>query len=228
MMRTPRPVSFVIGGTLIALAAMSGAAHAQAQAEAQKQTTLPDVRPPAGAHLVPYVGVSSFLGSSGKGLGPGFRAGAIGGGHVNPMFSVNGEITIDLLNPSSSAGDYTGLNLDLALSPFVHVPLKNFELVFGPKLGAWFGAINTSVAVPLLNMNMTARSREHGWLAGLNAGGFLSLNHSVELGALLSFLVRSPTSACADTNVPTPGPEICTGSNLSSGKVLAFSIALLF
>jgi hypothetical protein len=226
MMRTPGLVPFVIGGTLIAVGAMAGPAHAQAQPQAQtrQQASAPDVRPPSGPHLVPYVGVSSFLGDSGKGVDPGLRVGALAGGHLTSMFSLNGEITVDFQNWSGGV-DHTGINLDMAVSPLVHVPLNNFELVFGPKLGAWFGADNTSVT--LANFDLKSKTTSHGWLAGLNAGGFVSLNKSVELGGLLSFVLRDPTSACTENNQAL-GPKACTSSGLTSPKVLAFTVALLF
>src|SRR5215831_12410265 len=147
----------VIGSFLIGLLAIAGTARG---AEA------PLERVRSGPHVIPYVGVSSFQGSTGKDLNPGFRAGGLGGLHINEMFSVNGELTLDLLN-FSGGGDHSGQELDLALSPFVHVPASNIELVFGPKVGAWFGANKTSVSAP--GMTITTKESVRGWLIGLNA-----------------------------------------------------------
>jgi hypothetical protein len=220
MMRTRGLVPFVIGGSLIALAAIARPARAEGPPASTRVT-----RPRAGAHLVPYVGVSSFQGNTGKGLDAGFRAGALGGGHINPMFSVNGEITMDILNSNDKAiATFTGIDLDLALSPLVHVRVDSVELVFGPKLGAFFGRINTEM--PVGAMVLTAKETERGWLAGVNAGAFFSLSRSFGLGALLSFVVRNPTTACTESTL-TPGNEVCTGSNLTADKVLALTIAML-
>src|SRR5215471_1724817 len=123
MARAHRSV-VIIGSSLIALLAIAGPARG-ADAPVQR------VR--SGPHMIPYVGVSSFQGSTGKDLNPGFRAGGLGGLHINEMFSVNGELTLDFLN-FGGGGDHSGTELDLALSPFVHVPASNIELVFGPKL----------------------------------------------------------------------------------------------
>jgi hypothetical protein len=229
MMRTPGLLTFVIGGSLIALAATAGSAHAQTPPQTQtRQRSASVTRPRSGAHLIPYVGVSSFEGSSAKGLDTGFRAGALAGGHINEMYSLNGEVTMDLLNPNNvgSGVSFTGLNLDLALSPLVHFPVSIVEIVVGPKLGAWFGAVNQSST--LGGTTVATKQRAHGWLAGLNAGAFVSLGRSIELGGLLSFVFRKPTEQCSEDSIGVPIPESCTSSGLSSAKVLALTVALLF
>ena len=149
MMRTPNLVRFVIAGSVVALAA--------AERADTSPTSTAVVRPPVGAHMIPYVGLNSFQGDSGKGDGPGFRLGGIAGGHITPMFSLNGEITVDFVNANSSSNtsgtqgtmstSLSGIELDLAASPLVHFPINNFEIVAGPKLGAFFAAANDSVDV---------------------------------------------------------------------------------
>lgn len=212
MMRAHRWV-VVLGSSLVVLAAFGHEARADEP---------PVTRLRSGPHIIPYVGVSSFQGSTGKALDPGWRAGGLGGVHVNEMISVNGEVTLDFLN-FGGGGDVSGMEVDLALSPFVHLPAGNVELVFGPKLGAWFGADRTSVGSG--DANVTTKDSLRGWLAGVNAGAFLPLTGSVAIGGLLSFAVRSPTNVCTTTNI---GAEACQGNNLpDANKVLAFTLALL-
>ena len=70
------------------------------------------------------------------------------GGRVNESFSINGELTIDFLNPKNvpSSSDVTELELDIAISPLFHVQTGNVELVVGPKLGTAGPALSTTEA----------------------------------------------------------------------------------
>jgi hypothetical protein len=54
---------------------------------------------PTGFLALPYVGINSFSGEGTSGIDPGLRLGALLGGRVSEIFSANGEITFDVMNP---------------------------------------------------------------------------------------------------------------------------------
>jgi hypothetical protein len=178
--------------------------------------------PRRGLVLMPYLGLQSFQGDSGNGLGMGFRLGGLVGAHINKTYSLNGELTLDLLNPNAQAGvDESAVELDFAFSPLVHISLGALELVFGPKLGIWGGAASAS------SDGLTATASEHGWLIGANVGLFTTLlTRAAALGGLLSFVARDPTEVC--TTAPGETSQ-CTSSHLGpADKVIGVTAAALF
>lgn len=201
----------------IALLAIIGSAPAHAEAPPPAVVA----RPHSGGILMPYVGFNSFQGTTGTNDGPGLRLGALAGGHVHEMVSLNGEVTVDFVNPKNvpSGVDVTALELDLAFSPLAHVvAVPRLELVIGPKVGAWFGSQNTSA--PAFSASTTA----YGWLLGLNGGAFFTASRSVSVGALLSFVARSATKSCTTIS----GAQTCPSDTGPANKVLGFSGAVLF
>ena len=170
-----------------------------------------------------FTGVHSFQGDSGKNLDMGFRMGAILGGRLNDRVSLNGELTMDILNPKNlpSGADDTIVFADLAFSPLFHAPLaEKAELVVGPKLGV-FG-VAESVKVDGVD---EGTATAHGFVIGVNLGVFGAISRRVSLGGLISFVVRDPTQACI---TPSGGTESCSSDNLQSNKVLGFTGAVLF
>jgi len=179
--------------------------------------------PRSGALFMPYLGVNSFQGDTGNNTDPGLRIGGLGGGHVNELLSLNGEVTIDFVNPKNvpSGVDESIIELDLAFSPLLHAaPAPNFELVIGPKLGFWFGAAEATSG------GMTAKSSAQGWLLGINGGAFFTVSPSVSIGGLISFVTRNLTKVC---NTLPGFAEQCMTDNLGDAdKVLGFTGAVLF
>ena len=66
------------------------------------------------------------------------RFGGLLGFRIGDHVSINGELTIDILNgPTSRDDSYTEANATIGLSPLVAVPAGRIELAFGPKLAIW-------------------------------------------------------------------------------------------
>ncbi len=178
--------------------------------------------PPAGKHgflAMVFLGVNSLAGSTGQNENVGFRLGTIMGGRVNESFSINGEFTLDVLNPKNvpSNVDLTEFELDLAISPLFHVQTgSNVELVVGPKLGIMVYEKDDGGS-PVIKGN--------GYVYGLNAGAFASISRSVSLGGLISFAARKFTEVqdCA------PDGTCTTDDNLpGADKVFGITGAILF
>jgi len=170
-----------------------------------------------------YLGANTFQGNSGKGLGTGFRLGTILGGRVNPQFSINGELTIDVLNPTDTQPgvDETAVEVDLAFSPLFHAPIgPTAEFVVGPKLG--FMGLSDSATSGGMDLGSLSGS---GYVFGLNAGIFFNVSPTTELGGLLSFEGRSFSKMCSDQ----PGfAEDCTLPKPDAHKVLGINGAVMF
>ena len=169
-----------------------------------------------------FLGVNSLQGSTGNGEDVGFRIGTIMGGRVNESFSINGELTLDVLNPKGvPAGvDVTEVEADLALSPLFHVQLNNVELVVGPKLGFMGYSEQTN------DTGLSTSASGSGYVYGLNAGVFASISRSTSIGGLISLAARKFTNVCQTDDT---GTQTCSSSNLpGADKVLGLTGAILF
>ena len=182
--------------------------------------------PPPGKHgflALPYIGIASHQEAAATDLGAGFMLGALLGGRVNPMFSVNGEIRIDALNTKNLPvdTDVSAFEVDLAFSPLFHVPFPQGEFVIGPKLGFFVGAQTVSYGGQEVETDSAS-----GLMGGLNTGVFFDISPRVALGGMLSFTVRDISSVCS---TPTGGTQQCNDSpNVPSEKVLGFHAGALF
>jgi hypothetical protein len=179
--------------------------------------------PPTQHHgllLMGYLGFQSFQGSTGDGLSPGLRLGGLLGFYASPVLSLNGELTLDVLNLDSSryGSNTTGVRFVLSLSPLYHIPTTgNFELVIGPKFGVW----GTSITADNGNGDEISAS---GYLFGLNAGGFAHVGN-VFLGGLFSFEAAVPTEVCF---TPAGFSRSCSSPmDSTADKVIAFNVAVL-
>ncbi|MEP6653497.1 MAG: hypothetical protein ABJA82_09080, partial [Myxococcales bacterium] len=184
--------------------------------------------PPAGpVHrsgflALPFLGLNSFQGKAGDNIGLGLRLGTLLGGRLNEMVSLNGEFTIDVVNPENvpSGVDLNVVEVVFAFSPLVHVPAGTVELVVGPKLGFWGGSATESAG------GMTDKASFSGFVLGLNAGLFGALGSSMSVGGLISFDVRTIRRSCM---TPSGFAEQCTTDNTGDAdKVLGVNAALLF
>jgi hypothetical protein len=158
---------------------------------------------------------------NGSDIGVGFRLGVLLGGRVGEMFSVNGEITIDVINPRNvpTGVDISAADVVLAFSPLVHVPAGNIEIVAGPKLGFW--GLSADSTFQGLTDNFSAS----GYVLGLNAGIFGTVGSGLSVGGLIALDVRTPQKECS---TPAGGFETCQTVLDDANKVLGISGALLF
>jgi hypothetical protein len=176
--------------------------------------------PPAGHHgllLMGYLGIHAFEGAAGDNYGPGLRVGGMLGFYLNPVVSVNGELSIDIMNLKTDTGFYTSddsaARVVFSFSPLFHLPVNpQMEVVLGPKFGAW---------VDTFTFSDNSSADISGYLLGLNAGVFVRTGR-MSLGGLFSFDDGVPTQIC-DTN------GLCgTPADKTSEKVIAFNGAILF
>jgi hypothetical protein len=178
-----------------------------------------------GLLAIGFVGINAFAGESGKNIGPGFRLGGLLGFFASPMFSLNGELSLDVMNLDSNTfgANTTGVRASLSIAPLVHLPMSpTMEVVLGPKLGVWDEELDYS------DTNQTVSGS--GYLLGLNAGLFTRLGNNTYLGGLFSFENASVNKVCQNLNDGS-GDQCVSGSALGnppSEKVLAFNLAGMF
>jgi len=185
----------------------------------------PAYAPPPGHHGLlgmAYIGVNGFGGETGQGIDPGVRVGGLLGVFASPMFSLNGELSIDFLNLDSNSPQFssvTGVRASLSIAPLFHFPAGTggMELLIGPKLGVWDEEFSDD--------NSDATSSFSGYLLGLNAGAFAHVGRT-SLGGLFSFESATPTKACVNDGFGESCSSI--GGNPTSEKVFAFNLAAMF
>jgi hypothetical protein len=175
----------------------------------------------SGFLALPYIGINSFFGSGTDGLDPGLRLGAILGGSVSPIFSANGEISIDVMNPNSGPGvDASEVMVHLTFSPLFHARTPGAEIVIGPKLGIW--ALSAHASNGLMTVDVT----ENGWTIGGNVGAFFPVGTgSASLGMFLSYANLQLSEACA--TISGYG-ETCASDVSGDANVFALTFAALF
>jgi hypothetical protein len=185
--------------------------------------------PPTGRHgflAMPYLGIHSFVGdnATADNTGPGMRLGVLLGGSVSPMFSINGELTIDFINSKNvqEGVDHNAFDFVLALSPLVHIPAGNLEAVFGPILGLRGASTEDQAG------GLTAKSRASGLTVGARAGAFVAVTPGASLGGFVTAEIRTVSKYCSTD----PGfAEVCSTDSAVTGpsdKVLGLNVAALF
>ena len=76
--------------------------------------TEPQVAPPArpatrrGLLFLPYVGSGSLVGADSDRYLTGLRMGALLGGHMGSLFSINGELSVDIMSPNTGGYPTSG------------------------------------------------------------------------------------------------------------------------
>jgi len=170
---------------------------------------------------LPFLGINSYRGDAGRAIDPGFRLGTLLGGHIGDLFSINGEITFDFINPSNvdPGASYSSVDLDVALSPLVHIDAGKLELVAGPKLGLeWnFWSFDGS--------GVSGSGHSSGIVVGFNTGMFVHISRGVALGGLISFAIRDDHETC---RTDAAGAESCSDTTYPSAKVLGLTLGALF
>lgn len=169
---------------------------------------------------LPYIGIDSFSGYGTGGLGPGLRLGALLGGVVFPRLSLNGELTVDVMNPRTGL-DASESMLQFTISPLIHMRASSAEVVFGPKVGPWRLSGQSSDGI------VTTDVDEQGWTVGANAGVFFAVGGGGRsLGMLLSAATLVATRFCETFS--GNHSQSCSGSVYGDVSVLAFTFAALF
>jgi hypothetical protein len=177
--------------------------------------------------VIPYIGAHSFQGDGGTILGPGLRVGGLIGLRVNELLTINGELTIDVLNAShlpvrDPYNSYREQQATIGLSPLVAFPVdESVEIAFGPKLAFWGADYGQS---------SSARGDGDGTYSGYDLGAngavFVHVGRKIWVGGLAAFDVRIYGNSCF---TPISGVERCNANNLpSADKVLALSALLMF
>jgi hypothetical protein len=183
--------------------------------------TVPPYR--RGFLMMPYLGLNVPVGSTSDGISTGLRLGGIFGWHVGRFLSLNGEMTIDILNFDTGPGvSATAAAVDLTFSPFFHFGLPQVEFVVGPKFG-FFGK-----SVTLSESGSQDSTYSGGGLVyGFNAGVFIPLGR-IAIGGLFNFTGRSYSSWCSNDS-STNYSQVCTTDRSGpDDKFIGFSGALLY
>ena len=179
----------------------------------------PPTEPPyrRGFLWMPYLGLNVPVGDTSNGLSTGLRLGGIFGFNVGQFLSLNGELTIDILNIDTPSGvSASAAEVDFTFSPFFHFGIPQLEFVVGPKIG--FFGMSMSMSQSGYSDSTASGS---GLAYGFNAGVFIPLGR-IAIGGLLNFTGRSYSSYCAN--------DICgdVPSGFPSDNFIGFSGALLY
>ena len=102
----------------------------------------------------------------------------------------------------------------------MHIINSDVELVLGPKLGFWGGAVE------VMALGQTVKGRANGAVVGVNAGIFVPVGDSLSMGALASFTLRTISQTCTTE----PGfSEVCnTNPDDDADKVVSVTGGMLF
>jgi hypothetical protein len=222
----PQPISLAIGFICLGVA-LPRAASAQAEElspapesrpatptkAATASVALPSYR--SGFLALPYVGVDIPVGAGSEGYALCVRVGSLLGWHVTPRFSINGEVSWDIMDHGTDPNIWSPSehDVDLTLSPLLH--FRSGEIVIGPKAG-WFGNTRSTGG-------LTANGQ--GIVFGLNAGWFFPLR-KVVIGGLLNATFRHFTTFdCQGSDSLTL--ETC-GYHRDQTEAFGFSGAMIF
>jgi hypothetical protein len=140
---------------------------------------------------MPYIGLHIPVGQFGDNFGPGFRLGTLLGYHIDPLFSINGEFTVDVLNPKHvpSGVDTVSVIVDMNISPLLHLGTDSFQGFVGPKLGAFGYSAKASGG------GETAEENGQGLTYGLNVGFGIPVSNFL-VGGMFSFTGRHTLHFC--------------------------------
>jgi hypothetical protein len=188
--------------------------------------SLPD-RERHGALFLPYLGLHSLQDSDDQGFDAGLRVGALLGGYVNEIWSLNAGVELDIFNFNSrvtDAGlDLSGEMLGLTFNPLVHLGNVKAEFVAGPKLGGFLRWVHAAGTGVVTGLPAQADEMAEGWTIGGDMGVFVAASRSVLVGALMSLEVRDLLHACVTA---TGMAESCQSSG-PSATILGFTFGVL-
>ena len=173
-----------------------------------------------GFMFMPYLGLNFPVGDAGDGYSTGFRLGGLMGGYVGPHFSINGELSIEIMNLDVPSGvDATEVLAAFTLSPLFHFGPPRLDFVIGPRLGFYADAASMSAS----GSSSETTYSETGLAYGFNAGAFFQLGR-IWLGGLLSFTAHDASESCVDYG----SGEQCGDAEGDAFKVLTLNAAVLF
>jgi hypothetical protein len=196
--------------------------------------TEPQDAPPArpatrrGLLFLPYVGSGSLVGADSDRYSTGLRVGALLGGHMGSLISINGELSVDIMSPNTGSYPdlklYPGLKIterffDLTLSPLVHFGVPHVEFVAGPKIGAFAWTVSTTYPAE------SADFSGFGLVYGLAAGAFFPIGR-VAIGGIFSFTARKFLEDSCTIGGGGGGHCYDYYSTVDT-KLISFSIALM-
>jgi hypothetical protein len=165
---------------------------------------------------MPYLGLNVPTGTWSDGNDAGLRLGGIFGVNLPPFLSLNGELTIDILNPKVGSAAI----VDLTFSPLFHFGLPQVQFVAGPKIGffgySWSGSSS--------GYDLSASGS--GIAYGVNAGVFVPLGR-LAIGGLINFTSHHFTSAC-ENDYTTGYVEDCSYSKPPDANFFGITGALLY
>jgi len=170
-----------------------------------------------GFMMLPYLGLNSPFGDGSDGYSTGFRLGGLFGFYAGQFVSLNGELSIDILNADASSGiDVFEALVGLSFSPLFHFGPPRMDFVVGPRLGFFSdsGTVSYNDGGPDDTYSMS------GLLYGINTGAFFSLGR-ISLGGLMSITAHSVSSMCIN--------DVC--GDVSGGtdfKVFSIDGAMLY
>jgi hypothetical protein len=137
------------------------------------------------------------------------RLGGLLGFYVGSHVSINGEFSLDVLNPSG-AGTTDEALLGFSFSPLIHFGSPRVEFAVGPRLGYFWHP-----GSDLSNTDFT----ESGLLYGLNMGAFFLPFRGLSFGGLVSLTAHSTQNVCQN--------DVCGKGTGHTPFVLAFTAAVL-
>jgi hypothetical protein len=181
--------------------------------------------------FIPNLGLNLPVGTLDRSYSAGLRVGALVGWHLSPRVSLNGELTLDLMDADRDSSFVAPHEyyLDFALSPLFH--FRSGAIVVGPQLG-WFVNRRSQGAGTGREALFTGGSRSgsslgpdaptvavhtgQGLVLGINAGGFVPMR-KVAIGLLADFTFRRFVVAeCSGSD--------CAG-DLGNTMVASFALA---
>src|SRR5262249_45008825 len=111
---------------------------------------------------MPYAGIHSYQSQDASNYDPGARVGALIGGRIGDIASLNGELSVNISNlhgiPSGTS--YSQTNVIFAFSPLFQIPAGSVEVVLGPKAGIF--VMETSVS----SSGVSVSENVEGWILG--------------------------------------------------------------
>jgi hypothetical protein len=194
----------------------------------------PPPPPPSRLHsgrrfmALPFFGVHTYRGASGRNHDVGVRLGSLLGARINQSVSLNGEISFDLENPENEAGvDASSSTAKVALAPLLHSRSVDGsrQLVVGFKMGLWANSYDVTMS------GQTGTGSGTGWLMGLNLGWLFDIGDVTALGVLAAYEIQTPLNACSR---PPGGQRTCfdagapNATKLETFRLASLSLAAMF
>ena len=181
---------------------------------------LTDERVKRGFLLLPFVGVHTYVNEEASAYQPGLRFGALAGGRLSNLFSLNGELIFDFSNVRGVSSSFHERAYHFVFSPLLDVAAGAVQLVVGPKLGIFLLRTEES------DFALTVASEVSGVSAGVNGGLFIPVSVHTSIGVLLSFDLIGANRSCVIG--AGGGGGSCGSPAAQNPKVLGMTAGILF